>query len=217
VSGPAASERGKDRSRAFWDRVASRYAAMPIRNPEGYEQTLEAIRARLSPSDEVLELGCGTGTTALHLAGHVARYVATDYAPAMIAIAQEKVEQASLSNVEAQVVAPGEAAIPKGPFDAVVALNLLHLLPKRESALEDSARRLRPGGLFISKTPCLSGVWLALAPVVWVFRLMGKAPDFRFLSAAKLERDIVRAGFEIVENTPDPNRPPRRFIVARKI
>ena len=50
---------------AFWNRVARRYAAMPMRNPDAWEETLARVTARLSPTDRVLELGCGTGSTAL--------------------------------------------------------------------------------------------------------------------------------------------------------
>jgi cyclopropane fatty-acyl-phospholipid synthase-like methyltransferase len=53
---------------AFWNGMARRYAASPVRNPENWEKTLELTRARLAPEAEVLELGCGTGSTALRLA-----------------------------------------------------------------------------------------------------------------------------------------------------
>ena len=46
---------------AFWDRIAERYAAQPVRNPQAYEHTLERVRAYLKPSDRALELGCGCG------------------------------------------------------------------------------------------------------------------------------------------------------------
>ena len=54
----------------------------------GYERTLRTGEL-LAKSDHVLELGCGTGSTALRLAADVASYLGTDFSPAMIAIAQE--------------------------------------------------------------------------------------------------------------------------------
>lgn len=214
-------DRSSDLSRSrgtadFWDRVAQRYAEMPIRNPEAYAQTLALMKAHLKPGYHVLEVGCGTGTTATHLAPHVARYVATDTSGEMIAIASAKMARAGLAHVETLVTGPCEASMPDGAFDAVIALNVVHLLPDRGAALADIARRLRPGGLFISKTPCLSGIWHALAPLVWVMRRAGKAPDFHFLSVRTLEQDLVKAGFEIVERGDYPKRPPRRFVVARR-
>ena len=200
----------------FWDRVAERYAAMAIRNPEVYRQTLARIEAHLTRDDRVLEVGCGTGTTAVHLAPKVAGYTATDTSREMIAIAAAKVAGAGLVHVDTHVADPCEASLPRGAFDVVIALNVVHLFPDRRAALEGIADRLREGGLFISKTPCLSGGWYVLAPLLWVLRRAGKAPDVHFLSRRRLEQEICKAGFDIVERIDDPTRFPRRFLVARK-
>ena len=74
----------------FWDRVARKYAADPIADMAGYEATLRRVQALLSPDDSVLEVGCGTGTTALRLAAGTRRLLATDVSTQMIAIAREK-------------------------------------------------------------------------------------------------------------------------------
>ena len=107
-------------------------------------------------------------------------------------------------------------SLPAGPFDAVLAFNLLHLLPDRQNALSNIRAMLAPDGVFISKTPCLGGAWRVLQPVIALLRMMGKAPDIQFLSRSKLERDIRTAGFEIIETGDYPRRPPSHFIVARK-
>ncbi|MBB5050595.1 cyclopropane fatty-acyl-phospholipid synthase-like methyltransferase [Afipia massiliensis] len=52
----------------FWDRSSRKYAVSAIADQAGYERTLDRTRALLGPNDRVLELGCGTGTTALRLA-----------------------------------------------------------------------------------------------------------------------------------------------------
>ena len=74
----------------FWDRSSRKYAKSSIADLNGYERTLERTRAYLQPGDSVLELGCGTGTTALRLADGVQSYLATDISGGMIAIAEEK-------------------------------------------------------------------------------------------------------------------------------
>lgn len=204
-------------SAAFWDKIARRYAGMTIRNPEAYEMTLDLVRARLRPEDYVLELGCGTGTTALRLADAVAHYVGNDYAPEMIAIAEEKRTEAQVENLVFCTGQLGDGSLPKGPFDVILGFNVLHLLPDRPSAFANIAQNLRPGGLLISKTPCLGGVYRVLQPLVAVMRLMGKAPKLSFLTPARLERDIKAAGFEIIETGSYPKRPPSRFIVAKKL
>lgn len=199
---------------AFWNRVARRYAAMPLRNPEAWEETLARTRAQLTPEAQVLELGCGTGSTALRLAPHVASYTATDDAAEMIAIATERgADIATLHPLQAR---PGDGSLPEGRFDAVLAFNLLHLLPDLPAALAECHGKLKPEGLLITKTPCLGGLWLALWPLVRVLRAFGKAPPLRFLGPAQLERRITQAGFSIEARDDLPRRPPSRFIVARR-
>lgn len=201
----------------FWDRVARRYAGMQVRNPDAYEETLTLVRARLNREDRVLELGCGTGATALRLADAVGHYIASDYSAEMIKIAGESVSAAGIGNIELCVGQPGDGSLPEGPFDVILGFNVLHLLPDRQSVLAEAAGSLRPGGLLMSKTPCLGGIYRILQPLVSVLRLMGKAPDFKFVTPAQLERDIRQAGFEIVMSGEHPERPPRRFVVARKL
>ena len=46
---------------AFWSKISRKYAAAPVRNMEGYLTTLERTKSYLTPADNVLEIGCGTG------------------------------------------------------------------------------------------------------------------------------------------------------------
>ena len=62
----------------FWDGAASKYAKSKIGDEAGYQRTLERTKEFLTPQSRVMELGCGTGTTALRLAPHTGSYLATD-------------------------------------------------------------------------------------------------------------------------------------------
>ena len=86
----------------FWDRRADAYSKKPVPDLEAYEQTLERVRAHLTPNDRVLELGCGTGMTARKLAACAREIVATDYSAEMIAIATAKAGLEGLSHVRFQ-------------------------------------------------------------------------------------------------------------------
>jgi ubiquinone/menaquinone biosynthesis C-methylase UbiE len=202
----------------FWDRIARKYAADPIKDMDGYERTLDRTRHYLNDTDAVLEFGCGTGTTALRLAPHVARMVATDLSHEMIAIAREKKTSHAGSNVEFAVAAPEGAPWPDSSFDAVLAFNLWHLVADRASALAQVRRLLKPGGLFVSKTPCLAEMNPLLRLAVPLMRLVGKAPYVAFFSAAAFESEIEGAGFTIIERARHGSgrKDPRIFIVARK-
>lgn len=200
---------------AFWDRMAERYAARPMSDPAAYETALGRVLAHLTPADHVLEIGCGTGTTALRLAGAVAHVTATDYAGAMIDITRRRAEEAGLTNLVAQQASPDDPALGAAHFDAVCAFNLLHLLPDLEAALAAIRARVRPGGLFISKTPCL-GHALHYRVIVGALSLAGILPRMTFLTPTMLETAITAAGFEIVETGTYPEAPPGRLIVARR-
>jgi hypothetical protein len=53
---------------------------------------------------------------------------------------------------------------------------------------------LKPGGLFISKTPCLREMNPLARVAVPVMQLVGKAPYVAILSAEELERELWRRG-----------------------
>ena len=163
---------------AFWNRVARRYAAMPMRNPDAWEEALERTRVHLKSDARVLELGCGTGSTALRLAPDVMEYVATDDAAEMTVIATERGKDvANLRPVQARTV---DGSIPSGPYDAVLAFNMLHLISDLPAALNEAHSLLKPGGLLITKTPCLGGMYRILWPIVRLLGVFGKAPTLKF-------------------------------------
>jgi ubiquinone/menaquinone biosynthesis C-methylase UbiE len=202
----------------FWDRIARKYASDPIKDMDGYTRTLERTRHYLRGTDTVLELGCGTGSTALKLAPHVARMEATDLSGEMIAIAREKAAAQDCGNAAFSVATPNRAPWPDGTFDAVLAFNLWHLVADRASAFAHVHRVLKPGGVFVSKTPCLAEMNPLIRLAVPVMQLVGKAPYVAIFSAAVLEREIEAAGLSIVERARHGSgrKDARIFIVARK-
>jgi predicted TPR repeat methyltransferase len=203
---------------AFWDRIAERYAARPVRDAAAYERTIERARFWLDGAQDALELGCGTGTTALRLADVVGRLTAIDFSARMIAIAADKARAQGVATVEFRQADLFDAAALGGPFDAVLAFNFLQLMGDLPAALEAIARRVRPGGLFVSKSVCLGEKgWLPARVVVGALRVAGVAPPLRFLKIDALDRAVREAGFEIVETGVFPERPPSRFIVARRV
>jgi ubiquinone/menaquinone biosynthesis C-methylase UbiE len=203
---------------AYWNRVARRYAERPVSDLEAYEAALARVRAHLAPGDRMLELGCGTGTTALTLADAVSTITACDFSEEMVAIARERAAAADVANVAFHkadaLAAPPEDA----PFDAILAFNLLHLLDDLDAALARVRALLRPGGAFISKTVCLRDLGPHLRLAVWGLRRAGVLPPvMRGFRAPELEARIAAAGFAIVETGTFPRRPPGRLVIARRV
>lgn len=209
-------------SAKFWNDAAEKYAKSPIADMDAYTYTLERTRSYLSPNDNILEVGCGTGSTALLLARDVRHVTASDLSDNMIRIGSEKARGQGVLNVTFVKAELFDRAIESGPYDAVLALNLLHLLEDTPAAIQRISDLLKPGGTFISKTVCRPGSGTPLKfriikMILPLLQLIGKAPYVNFMEIRELEEIISSAGFKIVETGNYPAHPPNRYIVARKL
>ena len=207
------------RDARFWDRAARKYAADPIADEAGYERSIARCRALLGAEARVLELGCGTGSTALKLAPHVAHLTGTDLSAEMVAIAEEKRAAAGLTNLRFVAAEAADPSLPAGSFDAVLAMNLLHLVPDMAATLAVAHGLLRPGGLLITKTPCLSDMNPLIRLVLPLMRWVGKAPaSVRCFTDQELLAALQAAGFTLVavERHGTQGRDTRPFIVAQR-
>ena len=86
-------------SAKFWDDMAASYAKSAIDDMDAYEYGLERTRSHIRASDQVLEIGCGTGSTALRLADAAKTMIATDIAPNMVAIGAQKAAEQGIGNL----------------------------------------------------------------------------------------------------------------------
>jgi ubiquinone/menaquinone biosynthesis C-methylase UbiE len=218
MPGKPEPRRDSDDAAFFWDKTARRYAESPIKDKDGYERTLAETRRWLLGPEAALEIGCGTGMTALRLAPFVAELTATDVSPGMISIAQERAAKDSAWNTRFLVTPAERLPAEDASLDVVLAFNLLHLVKDRDAVLAEVRRVLKPDGLFISKTPCLSEMSPLIGLAVPLMQWLGKAPHVSFFDALELERDLARAGLETLEcaRHGSKRKDARIFLVARK-
>lgn len=199
----------------FWDKVADKYAASPIKNMEAYEQTMAHTRACLSADQNVLEVGCGTGSTALLLAPDVKKMTASDISKRMIEIGEGKAQDQNVDNVTFRQGALPDETLARESFDTILCYNALHLVPDLPVVLRNLRGALKPGGVFISKTPCLAQQTRLWGIPIFLLRLIGKAPYVNLLTFDDVEQAIATEGFEIIETVTIP-APFSRFVVAKK-
>ncbi len=116
----------------------------------GYEELQEAVVAATASgvsATHVLELGTGTGETALRVrARHPgASWVGIDASEAMLARARERLPDADLRLQRL------EDELPRGPFDLVVTALAVHHLDGtgKQDLFARVAEALEPGGLFV--------------------------------------------------------------------
>lgn len=198
----------------FWDGIAERYAATPVKDEDSYRRKLAETRAHFTPETEILELGCGTGTTAIHHAPHVKHILATDVSPEMLKIARGKAEEAGITNVTWREV--GYDAVNPVPesLDMVMAHSLLHLVPDADELVATAFRALRPGGLFVSSTVCIGHRYLVRLALP-LARALGKAPAVTAFRPPELLDRIRGGGFEIVDDWIAGSET-ALFVIARK-
>ncbi len=202
----------------FWDRTARKYAKSAIADQGGYERSLARTRALLKSGDRVLELGCGTGTSALRLADAVGSYLATDISEGMIAIAKEKLGATPIPGLTFQVATADSLAAEPGSFSTILGFNYLHMVRDLPGTLRRIHDLLAPGGLFISKTPCVGDMNPLIRLAIPFARAIGKAPYVDPFKATGLSRAIAAAGFDVLatETHATTGKEPRPFILARK-
>ncbi|MEQ8248746.1 MAG: class I SAM-dependent methyltransferase [Alphaproteobacteria bacterium] len=201
-------------SAKFWNRMAAGYARRPVADEASYQKKLAITRSYLKPGMAVLEFGCGTGSTAITHAPHVAHIHAIDISTNMIEIARRKAADAGVRNVTFECATLDSFMAPAEAFDVVLGLSILHLLPDRRGTIAKVYTMLKPGGIFVSSTICLGDSMKWLRPIVpaiaWLFGLV-----LRFFTSTELLHEMKDAGFNIDhEWRPGPNK--AVFIIAKK-
>lgn len=199
----------------FWDKVAERYARQPVADDDSYKKKLQVTRDYLRPDMDVLEFGCGTGSTAIAHAPYVKSIVAIDVSSKMLEIARAKADANNIGNVAFQQGDIGDLNVPDETLDVVMGHSILHLVDSQEEVIAKVHRMLEPGGLFVTSTACLGDSQGYLRPVLPIAGLLGFAPMVRFFTRRELLDSMVAGGFEI-EHEWQPGKNKAVFIVARK-
>jgi len=204
-----------DRSTRFWDRMAERYSKRPIADEAAYQKKLQVTREYFEPHMEVLELGCGTGSTAIAHAPYVKHIQAIDISSKMLAIAQGRADAANVKNVTFEQSTIDDLRVPDQSLDAVLALSVLHLLENKEAAIARVHKMLKPGGVFVTSTACLGDMNIFIRLFISIGRFLGLIPLIKVFTTTELENSLTDAGFEI-DHDWQPKKVAGLFIVAKK-
>ena len=199
----------------FWDRLAERYARGPVADEAAYQKKLEVTRGYFRPDMEVLEIGCGTGSTAIVHAPFVKHIRATDISPKMIEIAKGKAAAENIDNVTFEVSSIDELSVADQSLDVVLALSVLHLLEDRDEAIAKVHKMLKKGGVFVTSTVCLGDTMKFFKVLAPIGKFLGLMPLLRVFKVQELVNSMTEAGFEIDYEWQQGNARVV-FIVARK-
>ena len=202
-----------------WDRFAKGYSQQPIKDEEAYQKKLQVTQSYLKPTDSVVEIGCGTGGTALYHSKFVRNVLATDLSVNMIDIARQKAVDAGVSNVEFRQTSVDALELPAASQDVVLGLSILHLLPNRDAVMHKVHGWLKPGGLFVTSTVCIgdmgSTTKFFIQRLLPVGQFLGLMPTVKAITKEDLRTSFQQTGFTI-EHEWQPNKEAAVFIIARK-
>lgn len=205
------------KSEKYWDKTAERYAKSPVSDESTYQKKLAETQSFFRPDMRIVEFGCGTGTTAIHHAPHVQHIDAIDISEKMVEIGRAKARKAGIDNITFTRGTLTDFNAEAASFDAVLGLNVIHLLPDREAVIAEVARILNPGGIFVSSTACLGHSFLRFIKLVAPLgKMLGLMPDVFIMTEEKLASEITHAGFKIERQWHHGKSGIAVFMIARK-
>jgi ubiquinone/menaquinone biosynthesis C-methylase UbiE len=156
-----------------------------------------AIAAIGGQPRRILDLGCGTGSTALMLkqAFPQAEVTGLDLSPYMLVMAQRKAQQADVA-IQWQHGKAEATGFPSASFDAITASLLFHETPPpvSEAILRECFRLLVPGGQGI----ILDGNQAVLRHTDWLTEIF-EEPYIKAYAAGSVDAWMGAAGFEAVQ------------------
>lgn len=146
------------KTRQFWDQEADRFDDQPDHglNDLGVLNAWTGLLKEWLPITraKVLDIGCGTGSLSLVLAGLGHQVTGIDLSPEMVARAEEKAAKAGY-RINFQVMEASNPRLPGQQYDAILCRHLLWSLPNPGDVLQRWIQLVRPGGRFL----LVEGYW----------------------------------------------------------
>lgn len=203
----------KAKQRHDWDAVAAGWKKWWQTLEQGAQRVSDRLvaLAEIQSGQRILDVATGIGepaVTAARKIGPTGWVVATDQAPQMLAVAQERAAGKGLQNIEFLEMDGEVLDLPEDGFDAILCRWGLMFFPERAKALARMARLLAPNGRLAAATwdipPKVPMISLAMGVVQRELQLPPppvKAPGpFSLADARALERQFTQAGFTDVHS-----------------
>ena len=200
---------------AFWDRWARLYDLTQWTNRRANAAAAARTAERIPAGARVLDCAAGTGLFSLAAAERAASVLCTDLSEAMLEQAKRKARRKGLSNLRFARRDITALPDPDGGFDAVIAANVLHLLPSPELAVRELWRVTAPGGRLILPTYPQGKTGAACGTMIRIYQGAGFHYEHAFTPETYrtfLERLVLgRAAVEVI-----PGRLPVGLAVLQK-
>lgn len=171
----------RDRAQTTYNAAADSYDAGPLSFWDYFGQcTIK--RLQLHDGDQVLDVACGSGASAIPAAQTVAptgTVLAIDLAERLLTLAQAKAAQRHLNNIRFERGDMMALNQPDGKFDAVICVFGIFFVPDMVAAARELRRMVKPGG--------------ELAITTWGANLFEPGNSAFWHSISKVRPDLERA------------------------
>jgi len=200
----------------FWDRIASKFDRIE-KNDIAYTIFIEKARTYLKADDTILDFGCGTGLICNEIAENVTCIHAIDISANMIAICRNKASERNIRNIEYSRTTVFDEKFKEGSFDAIIAFNIFHLLDEPEKYFQRIIKLLKPGGILLSATPCMSEA-PGLNFVLRFFSIFGLTPKLNSFTHTEMENFFLEtSSMTLVLNRIKPRSPQYLYICKKHL
>lgn len=136
----------------IYDAAADLFDAPPLAFWERHGRRAVKL-ANLRNGEKVLDVGCGTGASAVPAAeevGSKGSVLGVDVAANMLHVAADKAAASGLRNIEFRVADMRRLGEPDESFDAIISVFSIFFVPDMEKQVAELWRMLRPGGRLIA-------------------------------------------------------------------
>lgn len=199
----------------FWDRWARFYDLTQWTNRKANAAAAARTAARIPAGARVLDCAAGTGLFSLAAAERAGFVLCTDLSEAMLEQAKRKARRRGLTNLDFARRDLTALPDPENSFDAVIAANVLHLLPAPDKAVRELWRVTAPGGRLLLPTYLQGKTGAAYGAVIKIYQGVGFHYEHAFTPETYrtfLERlDLGRVTVEVI-----PGRLPVGLAVLQK-
>ncbi len=134
----------------------------------------------------------------------------------MIDVAQRIADERKIENMNFAKTTIFDDRYERESFNVITAFNILHLLEDSKEVIERINELLKPGGLFISETPCLGEKKSVLGAFLFILSKFRLIPYMNSLKFSELEDLLTERKFQIIETEDLQQKQTNYFIVAKK-
>ncbi|MFT6657058.1 class I SAM-dependent methyltransferase [Maritalea sp.] len=201
---------------SFWNKQATRYDKAISNHDARYDARLSQLKQLLPPTAQVLDFGCASGEIALDLAAQVRSIEGIDLASEMIRIANTKAAKREINNASFLATNIFDERLETETYDAILAMNVLHLVKDHDEVLYRLRSLLKPGGMLFVETPCLGEFVWWKRQLILAASALRFAPFIHVYKFGEPEAELERHQFQILGAHNAPDQDCRAAIAAQK-